>query len=420
MSNLLQKSGFLCPCCQEIASSALSSLASSEPSSVASPAQSPVNISTGDTPTESFGAVLTARYQNTPINIVNNGENIDGVFTTTQNSVTYQGEVYNLAAFHFHTDGEHTFNGQEADGEIHLVHRSASGKVLVVGIHLDGVASGNVDPQLSSFFETLEDESNNLKDEDSSVPGGKIDPSKFISSSSQVYNYGGSLTTSPFSAATWVVAATPLKVKTKDLADFREVRGELYGEEEQFNSREVQNELFLGTSGNNFLRGDRKALGTDDLMNAKDGRDTLDGGLKNDKLFGEAGSDLLLGGSGNDYLDGGSGDDILNGGSGNDTLVGGGNKDTFVFQTGFGTDIITDFRDGVDLIDLRAFTNFGDDDDDDNRKSVFGTLSITPNPANGANVLITSSLTGFGRITLNNFTGTLNQSDFLFRTNDDD
>lgn len=194
----------------------------------------------------------------------------------------------------------------------------------------------------------------------------------------------------------------------------------MYGEEEQFNSREVQNELFLGTSGNNFLRGDRKALGTDDLMNAKDGRDTLDGGLKNDKLFGEAGSDLLLGGSGNDYLDGGSGDDILNGGSGNDTLVGGGNKDTFVFQTGFGTDIITDFRDGVDLIDLRAFTNFGDDDDDDNRKSVFGTLSITPNPANGANVLITSSLTGFGRITLNNFTGTLNQSDFLFRTNDDD
>jgi carbonic anhydrase len=371
----------------------------------ASIAQSPVNISTTDTPTKSFGAVLTSNYQSAPIEIVNNGENIDGDFTTTQNSVTYKGEVYTLKGFHFHTDSEHTFNGQDADGEIHLVHQSSSGKLLVVGLIIEGVAAGapNIDLQLSSFFQTLESQSSNLKIKGSSVSGGNIDPSRFISSSSQVYNYGGSLTTPPFSEATWVVAAKTLKVDAQDLLDFQKIRGALYNGE-KLNSREIQNELFLGTSGQDFLQGDRNGLSTDDLMYAKDGKDTLDGGQKDDKLFGEAGKDLLLGGSGNDYLDGGAGKDTLNGNGGNDALTGGNSKDTFVFEAGFGTDVITDFQDGVDIIDLSAFGN----------PSVFGTLSIAPNPASGTNVLITSTLTGFGSITLQNFTGTLDQSDFLF------
>ncbi len=370
----------------------------------ASIAQSPVNISTTDTPTESFGAVVNSNYQSAHIEIINNGENIDGEFTTTQNSVTYQGEVYDLKGFHFHTDSEHTFNGQDADGEIHLVHRSSSGKFLVVGLLIEGVAANdpNIDPQLSSFFQTLENQSQNLQQTDATVSGGNIDPSLFISSSSQVYNYGGSLTTPAFGAATWVVAANTLKVDAQDLLDFQTIRGALFGE--PLNSREIQSELFLGTSGQDFLEGDRNILGTEDLIYAKDGKDTLDGGQKDDKLFGEAGKDLLLGGDGNDYLDGGDGKDILNGNSGNDALTGGTGKDTFIFEAGFGTDAITDFKDGADVIDLRAF---GD-------STVFGTLSITPNPASETNVLITSTLPGFGSITLQNFTGTLDRSDFLF------
>jgi Ca2+-binding RTX toxin-like protein len=35
---------------------------------------------------------------------------------------------------------------------------------------------------------------------------------------------------------------------------------------------------------------------------------------------------------------------------GNDTLTDGNIKDTFVLEAGFGTDVITDFQDGLDYI----------------------------------------------------------------------
>lgn len=60
-------------------------------------------------------------------------------------------------------------------------------------------------------------------------------------------------------------------------------------------------------------------------------------------------------------LDGGAGDDVLNGGRGRDMLTGGGDADTFVFRHitdmpvgGAGPDLITDFIQGEDVIDLSA------------------------------------------------------------------
>ncbi len=65
----------------------------------------------------------------------------------------------------------------------------------------------------------------------------------------------------------------------------------------------------------------------------------------------------LLGGSGNDRLIGGSGDDLLRGGVGADTLTGGLGKDTFAFaERDFGgIDIIKDFRQGEDKLEIAGF-----------------------------------------------------------------
>jgi len=91
-----------------------------------------------------------------------------------------------------------------------------------------------------------------------------------------------------------------------------------------------------------------------------------------DRLFGDAGFDILYGGGGPDTLSGGEGYDRLDGGAGADVLTGGPQSDTFVVgypttigrppQTGIGAaaDRITDFEPGQDVIDLRAFWNFGD------------------------------------------------------------
>ncbi|MGF9761437.1 CAP domain-containing protein [Microvirga sp. 0TCS3.31] len=96
-----------------------------------------------------------------------------------------------------------------------------------------------------------------------------------------------------------------------------------------------------GTSAANTIKG----LGSNDKLYGKAG---------NDKLYGGAGSDGLVGDSGNDRLYGESGKDRLNGSSGNDILTGGSDADTFRFTGKWGADKITDFRNGVDHIDLRG------------------------------------------------------------------
>lgn len=49
-----------------------------------------------------------------------------------------------------------------------------------------------------------------------------------------------------------------------------------------------------------------------------------------------------------------AGDDYLDGGTGNDIMTGGGGHYTFVFGTGYGNDVVKDFKFGVDLIKTDA------------------------------------------------------------------
>ena len=71
--------------------------------------------------------------------------------------------------------------------------------------------------------------------------------------------------------------------------------------------------------------------------------DTIYGGAGNDSILGNNGNDKLFGDAGNDKLLGGNGADTLTGGKGNDTLTGGAGADVFVYATGDGNDVITDY-----------------------------------------------------------------------------
>ncbi|HEY8592592.1 MAG TPA: M10 family metallopeptidase C-terminal domain-containing protein [Sphingomicrobium sp.] len=85
------------------------------------------------------------------------------------------------------------------------------------------------------------------------------------------------------------------------------------------------------------------------------GNDTIKGNGLDNKLVGNGGNDTIFGGAGDDKLLGGDANDILIGGTGNDTLTGGAGADKFVFVGNDGNDRITDFKSGVDKIDLTAF-----------------------------------------------------------------
>jgi hypothetical protein len=153
------------------------------------------------------------------------------------------------------------------------------------------------------------------------------------------------------------------------------------GQDDDILLGEDGNDYILGNLGNDTINagdGNDIAFGNEgaDLIFGLFGNDTLDGGQENDSLDGGEGNDLLLGGDGNDVLfgnadndklDGGNGNDILNGGAGDDTLIGGAGDDTliggsgndvFLLNQSSGSDIITDFLQGEDLIGLPSDLSF--------------------------------------------------------------
>lgn len=104
-----------------------------------------------------------------------------------------------------------------------------------------------------------------------------------------------------------------------------------------------------GNDGNDIMYGGSAW----DVLFGGDGNDTLFGNFGSDVLSGGAGADEIVGGSGDDTLRGGDGDDIIQGNQGRDSIEGGGGNDIlrggtladrFIFNTGFGSDVIEDFE----------------------------------------------------------------------------
>lgn len=150
------------------------------------------------------------------------------------------------------------------------------------------------------------------------------------------------------------------------------------------------NDTLYGGQGNDLLRGGQG----NDWLDGQGGRDTLQGNEGNDiyvnsgttsivelanggtdtvrsslgytlaanvenlvltgtwNVFGtgNAGDNRLQGNQGNNILAGGAGRDVLAGGLGNDTLRGGTGADVFVFNAG--RDVVSDFQDNIDTIQL--------------------------------------------------------------------
>ncbi|WP_019501827.1 calcium-binding protein [Pseudanabaena sp. PCC 6802] len=130
-------------------------------------------------------------------------------------------------------------------------------------------------------------------------------------------------------------------------------------------------DLLFGTDVDDLVRGfegDDFAFGQagDDVIQGNPGIDVLYGNIGNDTLYGGFSNDLLFGGKGSDVLFGDRGDDTLLGNRGADFLQGGEGSDLFVIGPGTGgssfqeADIISDFRNGEDLIGLADGLNFRD------------------------------------------------------------
>ncbi|WP_341735212.1 CHRD domain-containing protein [Microcoleus sp. CAWBG640] len=158
------------------------------------------------------------------------------------------------------------------------------------------------------------------------------------------------------------------------------------------------NDTIIGLGGNDILLGNAG----NDLLCGNQGDDTLSGGQNEDSLLGGKGNDILNGDLGNDVLLGDLGDDVLTGGAGNDTLTGGNGGDIFVISKGEGFDLITDFQNGVDFIQL-------------NPSLSFNNLAITT--TNSGQVLVTDKIANQSLLLINGIAAKdLTAADFITGT----
>ncbi len=146
--------------------------------------------------------------------------------------------------------------------------------------------------------------------------------------------------------------------------------------------------------GNDTITGD----GETNHIHGGRGNDVLQSLGGHDFIFGGLGEDLINAGSGNDTINGGDGNDQMSGRNGNDYLTGGAGIDHFIFtDTAEGFDVISDFTQGEDVIDLRL-------------AGIATVSDLSPTIISGDTILTY----GTSQITLSNFTGTLVADDFVF------
>jgi Ca2+-binding RTX toxin-like protein len=154
-----------------------------------------------------------------------------------------------------------------------------------------------------------------------------------------------------------------------------------------------------GGNGNDVMYGGRG----DDSLGGGDNNDTMYGGDGNDYMLGWTGNDSMFGNDGRDDMNGQVGSDYLNGGWGNDTLTGGSEADTFAFVRFSNDDVITDFQDGIDRIDMTAFQLVN-----------FAALSGSVTNYNGGALIDLDSLGGDGSVWVQNVgAASLTAADFI-------
>jgi carbonic anhydrase len=182
-------------------------------------AQSPVDIE----PRAGSASPITFHYQATPATIVDNGRTLQVNFARG-NSIEIGDSTFQLLQLHFHTPSEHTIAGEHFPLEVHLVHRTASGKLAVVGVLFDvGAASASLGGLFAAWPRKVGVEAKLAK---------AFDPRTLLPETRTVFRYTGSLTTPPCTEGVmW-------NVMRRTLTDSR-AHLDSFGQHYKINAREV-------------------------------------------------------------------------------------------------------------------------------------------------------------------------------------
>jgi carbonic anhydrase len=158
---------------------------------------------------------IAFHYQPSEVRILNNGHTVQ-VNYDSGSYIEIDGQRYDVMQFHYHAPSEHTLNGKLFAAELHIVHKSATGQLAVVGILLEeGAENTAYQPLLANLPAEKSPEID---------AGVKINAMDLLPAVQTTFRYSGSLTTPPCTeGVSWIVMVTPVQLSVEQIADFEKI-----------------------------------------------------------------------------------------------------------------------------------------------------------------------------------------------------
>jgi len=177
--------------------------------------QSPVDISNTK---QTYLPPLSFQYRTSVLSINREGESL-WVDYDSGSYLNIRGKRYRFIGFDFHTPGEHTFNGERAEMEIHLHHLDAQGQRLIVAIPVVSGHRNNI--TLSRIWENIP-KYNSMRE----YRRVGINPMFLLPADRSYALYSGSETKPPCDEnVLWIVFTNPLRVSSLDISNFHSILG---------------------------------------------------------------------------------------------------------------------------------------------------------------------------------------------------
>ncbi|WP_075793237.1 carbonic anhydrase [Massilia putida] len=151
-------------------------------------------------------------YHPSSFSEVNNGHTVQ-VTVGGGNFITIGNTAYELQEFHFHRPSEEKINGKGTEMVIHLVHRSAEGKVAIIAVLLE---RGQPHRLMQTIWDNLP-----LEKQEVVSPAIVLDPTDALPERREYFTYMGSLTEPPCTEGVlWMVFKQPMQASPAQMALF--------------------------------------------------------------------------------------------------------------------------------------------------------------------------------------------------------
>ena len=131
------------------------------------------------------------------------------------NTLTAEGETFELSQFHFHSPSEHQIDGKAFPLEAHFVHKNSNGDIAVVGLLFQ---PGEQNAELELFGEAAPRQVGETAPFTHSLARTLTMPTRDIR---RYYRYSGSLTTPPCSEGLrWYVIPVAAAISTEQVDNY--------------------------------------------------------------------------------------------------------------------------------------------------------------------------------------------------------